>query len=122
MLRPKLRLLFQRYDSILLHVVSPYLLRASLYLDNPMVHRPWVDLLQLTLHYQNKGGQSYDSLTTTWSTTTKCGVFTLGLQKLDQNMGFKPQNFPWGIPHPTGPQHKHHESPSSHSVGAEILV
>jgi len=66
-----------------------------------MVHRPWVYLLQLTLHYQNKGGKPYDSFTTRCSTTTKCGVFTLGLQKLDQDMGFKPKNCPWRIPHPT---------------------
>jgi len=45
----------------------------------------------------------------------------IGIITLDQNFDSKPQNFPWGIPRPIGPQHKHHESPSSHFAGADIL-
>ena len=56
-----------------------------------MVYGPWVDLLQPTLHYQNKGGQPYDSLTTMRSATTKCRVFTILLQNLTQTWAFSPK-------------------------------
>ena len=56
-----------------------------------MVHGPWVDLLQPILHYQNKGGQPYDSLTTTHSAPTKCKVFTLVLQNQTKIWALSPK-------------------------------
>ena len=46
-----------------------------------------------TLHYKTKGGQPCDSIMTLRSAPTIRGAFTKGF---GQNLGFKPQNLPWG--------------------------
>ena len=60
---------------------------------------------------------------------TRCTFHTMRPQFVesynifDQNLGFEPQNMPWGgIPRPTGPQHKHRDFPSSHFVGTTIFA
>jgi len=75
--------------------------RASLYLYNPMVRGPWVDLY--SRHYNNKinGRQPYDSLTNYALHAQKMRSFYIGIAIFDQNLGSKPQDFTWGVSRPT---------------------
>ena len=66
-----------------------FTLRASLYLYNPMVHGPWVGW-----HYITKlGGQPCDSIILFAPRARNSLNFTT---KFGQNLGFEPQNMPWG--------------------------
>jgi len=94
-------------------------LRALLYLYNPMVCRPWVDFSNWHYIYKSKGRQPYDYITTSRSTHTNRGVFIIDLVK---TWALSPKTCLGGIPHPTGPQHKHRDSPSSLSISVEIFV
>jgi len=86
-----------------------------------MVRGPWVDLLQPTLRLKNKDREPCESLTSTHSATTIRGVFTLWLQNLTKIWAFSPKTILGGISQPTGPQHKHCDSPTSQYAGMEIL-
>lgn len=52
--------------------------------------------LQPTLHYKIEGGQPYDSFTSYVLRTHKKQSLYIGVTIFDQNLGSKPQNFPWG--------------------------
>ena len=75
--------------------------------------------LKPTLHYKSKGGQPYYLITISCSAPTNGGVFTSDLVK---TWALSLKTCLGGIPHLIGPQHKHHDSPSSHSVGVAISM
>jgi len=98
---------------------SSFTLRASLYLYNPMVHGPWVGLS--IWHYITKLGR-----TTLWLYHTFRAPrpqFVELSNKIGSKLGlWASKHALGGIPCPTSPQHKHHDSPLSHSVGAVIFA
>lgn len=91
-------------DSSCFLVIST--LRASLYLYDP------IDSLSISFKMQ------YKFLENIYCLSVSQGVFTMDLAK---TWALSPKTWLGGIPHPTNPQHKHHDSPSSHSVSEEIF-
>ena len=85
----------------------PLQLRASLYLYNAMVPRPWVGQHNFTLNYNILGW------TTLWLildfTLCTCNSQSLTIS-LTKTWALSPKNMPQGIPCPTGPQHNHRDS------------
>lgn len=67
--------------------------------------------LHLILHYKIGGGQPYDLFTSYALHTHKMWSLYIEVTTSDQNLGFKPQKFPWGILCPTDIHHKHCDSP-----------
>lgn len=119
-LQPKDSTLHFRQDSILHYypsVVMYNLESCSIYTIPWSMDHGYIS--KVTLHYKNEGRQPYDSFTIFALYTNK--TWSLYIE-FDQNLGFKPQNLPWGTPHPISPEHKHRESPSSHFDGVEIFL
>lgn len=83
--------------------------------------RTMIRSLRPTLHYKIKGRQTYYPFTSYALCTHKIQNLYIKVTICDQSLGSKLQNFPWGIPHPIVAQHKHRDSPSSHSIGAKIF-
>ena len=91
------------------------------FLYNPMVCRPWVHLY--SWHYTKWGW------TTLWPLRAlrpqNAGTFNLYYKVwgfYPKTWVFSPKTSSWGNTFPTGPKHKHGDSPSSHSMGVEILA
>ena len=62
-----------------------------------MVHGRWVELYSLHCIKKIDGGQPYESFTSYALRAHKMRSLCIGVTTFDQNLGSKPQNFPWGI-------------------------
>jgi len=67
------------------------LLGALLYLYNPMVHGPWVDIYNQHYITKLRADKPMTPLQNTRFVPTKCGVFTSGLQLLTKIWALRPK-------------------------------